>query len=67
MLPAVPMNRAAVVLVLASAVALAACGRKGDPGYPEGTPMREQTRSDGTTKKAPEKPKRGFVLDPLLN
>ncbi len=29
----------AVTFILAAAVALGACGRKGDPEYPQGTPM----------------------------
>lgn len=63
-----PMTRAAaVVLLLASSLAMAGCGRKGDPEYPQGTPMETHTRPDGTTKKEPKKPTRPFVLDRLLN
>lgn len=57
----------AVTLVLAAAVALSACGRKGNPEYPQGTPMEQHTNPDGSTKKEPKKPTRPFVLDGLLN
>ncbi|RXF70874.1 LPS translocon maturation chaperone LptM [Hansschlegelia zhihuaiae] len=58
---------AAVAALLAASVALGGCGKKGDPDYPEGTPMETVTKADGSTEKRPVKPKRPFVLDGLLN
>ncbi|WP_020180802.1 hypothetical protein [Methylopila sp. M107] len=57
----------AVALALAAAVALSGCGKKGNPEYPTGTPMEQRASPDGSTHKAPKKPTRPFVLDPLLN
>lgn len=63
-----PMTRAvAVAALMAASVALAGCGKKGDPDYPEGTQMETVTKADGTTEKRAAKPKRPFVLDGLLN
>lgn len=63
-----PLPRvAAFAVVMAAAVALGGCGRKGDPEYPEGTQTRTVTRPDGKDKKEPVKPTRRFVLDGLLN
>ena len=62
------MTRAAAFAVLiATAVGLGACGKKGDPEYPDGRQMQTITKPDGTTEKKPVKPSRSFPLDPLLN
>ncbi len=56
----------AVAALLALAVALVACGKKGDPEYPEGTQLEKRTTPTGDTVEKPKKPQRPFVLDPLL-
>lgn len=62
------MTRAAAIAVLVSTgLALAGCGRKGDPDYPAGAQVEKIEKPDGTTKKQLKKPTRPFVLDPLLN
>jgi len=62
------MTRAfAIAAMVAAAAALGACGKKGDPEYPDGKQYETITRDDGSTKKVPKKPTRPFVLDPLLN
>lgn len=62
------MTRAAAFAVLIGlAVALAACGKRGDPEYPAGTPMEKVEKPDGTTTDRAKKPSRPFVLDGLLN
>lgn len=70
---------AALLAVAAVAAALAGCGRRGDPEYvpPGGTPAPQSSGPGaalGTsvvpgaprTVSEPVKPKRPFVLDPLL-
>lgn len=62
------MTRAAALAsLLAASLALGACGKKGDPEYPDGKQYNTVTNPDGTTKKTPKKPTRPFLLDPLLN
>lgn len=63
------MTRAAAfAMLIATAVGLGGCGKKGDPDYPAGSPPLEtRTKPDGTTEKKPTKPSRSFPLDPLLN
>ncbi|MFC3691048.1 LPS translocon maturation chaperone LptM [Chenggangzhangella methanolivorans] len=58
---------AALALIVATATALAACGKKGDPEYPSGTQMEKRTQPDGSTVEKPKRPDRPFVLDGLLN
>jgi predicted small lipoprotein YifL len=62
-----PTVRAAVAAALLASFALAGCGRKGDPEYPQGTQLETVEKADGSTEKRPVKPQRPFVLDPLLN
>lgn len=61
-------NRAAAFLALfALALALGACGRKGPPEHPAGTRTEKVTTPEGKVEERPVKPKRRFLLDPLLN
>jgi predicted small lipoprotein YifL len=63
-----PVSRtASIALLLALSVGLPACGKKGDPEYPAGTPMETVKKPDGGTEKRPKKSTRPFVLDGLLN
>ncbi|MFD1333143.1 lipoprotein [Methylopila musalis] len=63
-----PSPRAACALaVLAFALAVGGCGRKGAPEPPPGAPTVKVTRPDGTVEEKPAKPDRPFVLDRLLN
>lgn len=55
------------LLLIAASLALAGCGRKGDPDYPARTQTQTVIGPDGEQKKEPVKPKRSFPLDPLLN
>ena len=61
-----PRFAPAVILVLAAALALSGCGRKGKLEPP---PEQQLTKGpEGKTRDpGPEKPHKPFVLDPLLN
>ncbi len=65
-------RRAAVLVLGAAALALAACGRRGDPEFvSEAEAAKRAAHPDDTTPtlrrpKAPGKPKDSFILDPLL-
>lgn len=64
----------AVTLILAAALALSACGRKGPldrPGIATAPQERDTISggfsSTGDTDAPPAKPDRPFILDPLIN
>jgi predicted small lipoprotein YifL len=57
----------AVAGLVALGLGLAACGKKGDPEYPQGAQIETVTKPDGTTEKRLKKPSRPFALDGLLN
>ena len=57
----------AVAALLAVAMALSACGKKGDPEFPPGTQFETVPNSQGKPDKRPKKPQRPFALDGLLN
>jgi predicted small lipoprotein YifL len=67
-----PVNRgflshAVVVGLLAAAVGLSGCGRKGALEAPSGTAVKTATVGEPpSTDAAPNKPDKHFVLDPLL-
>lgn len=60
--------KAALAVVLVSAVALSACGRKGALEPPPGAAAVSNDGADGSDaeKAKPAKPKRSFILDPLI-
>ena len=58
--------KAALVIVIAGALALGACGRRGSGEIPEsaqGLPTGERFPSDPNSTKVPD---RSFILDPIL-
>jgi len=56
------MRRAFVIAVVAAAIGLSGCGRKG----PLEAPGAEIKPAPDTTKTSDAKPNKSFVLDPLL-
>ncbi|GLK68873.1 hypothetical protein [Hansschlegelia plantiphila] len=62
-----PSRAVALASLFVLALCLGACGKKGDPEYPQGTQVETVTKPDGTTAKRPKKSTRPFVLDGLLN
>ena len=60
------MSRTALIIALAAALGLAACGRKGALEPPPGQEL-VKTPGGKTADPGPLKPKRSFPLDPLLN
>lgn len=67
-----PLLRTALVpaAVIAVALTLSACGRRGDPELPSATPKAQSaspipTSSDKAARRI-DKPKDSFILDPLL-
>ena len=61
------LRASAVVVLVASVVALGGCGRKGPLEPPPGAPTEKVAKPDGKTEERPVKPHRPFVLDGLLN
>ena len=59
------LGRAAVLVVLAEAIGLAACGRKG-PLEPPPSAV-SATAPEAEAPAAPPKPDKDFILDPLLD
>jgi predicted small lipoprotein YifL len=55
----------AMILAVAAALGLAGCGRKGRLEPPPGQQL--VTKDGKTQDPGPEKPKKPFFLDPLLN
>lgn len=62
-----PSRTIAVAAALAAALALSACGKKGDPQFPPGTQFETVPNAQGKLEKRPKKPQRPFALDGLLN
>lgn len=58
----------ALVLALACVMALAACGRRGDPEAPPSAAVLSTDEQGNVVKEdAPKAPNRPFILDPLLD
>jgi hypothetical protein len=62
-----PARLTSLSTLIVLAVALGACGRRGDPTPPPGTTMEKVELPDGKTVERRKKPTRPFVLDGLLN
>ncbi len=61
------LSRAALIGLLAAAVGLSGCGRKGALEAPPGMAMKAATAGDvPPADAAPKKPDKPFLLDPLL-
>ncbi|MEM7461158.1 MAG: lipoprotein [Pseudomonadota bacterium] len=55
-----------VLVVIALAVAVSACGRRGAPEAPPDTSIISTDEAGNPLERRPEKPDRPFILDPLL-
>jgi predicted small lipoprotein YifL len=59
------LGQTAIVIVLAAAVGLAACGRKGPLEAPPNAVTATAPQPEGVA--VPPKPDKDFILDPLLD
>ncbi|MGI9401646.1 MAG: lipoprotein [Rhizobiaceae bacterium] len=55
-----------VTVLLALALSISACGRRGSPEAPPDTSIISTDEAGNPLERAPEKPDRPFILDPLL-
>ena len=60
------LSRAVVIGLIAAAIGLSGCGRKGALEPPPGMAMKAATAGDVPPAEAPKKPDKPFLLDPLL-
>ncbi|KPL53917.1 hypothetical protein ABB55_18280 [Prosthecomicrobium hirschii] len=56
----------ALAALLVAALSLGACGRRGEPQFTPDQPPNSEVALSGPKSSEPVKPKRDFVLDPLL-
>lgn len=55
-----------VMIMLVLAISASSCGRRGPPEAPPDTSIISTDEAGNPLERAPEKPDRRFILDPLL-